>query len=1360
MAMRLALTAWVGPGLPTYITFYPAVILAAIVGGFGPGFVATILVSLCTVYWILPPQGQFAIASLVDIVGLMIFFGMGIFVSVLAEFYQRSRAKAAAYDKELALRKSEERMRFALEVSHTGAWDLDLVDHTAVRSFEHDLIFGYTEPLSSWTYEIFIEHVLPQDREIVSGKFRHAIENKSDWDFECRIRRADGAVRWIHAVGQHHRDISGKARRMAGIVQDITERKYIEDVLKFLAQSASTALSEDFFKTLARYLGQALDMDFVCIDRLKEGLLAAETVAIYFDGKFDDNVSYALKDTPCGDVVGKGVCCFAKGVRQLFPKDAVLQEMLAESYVGTTLWGSQGQPIGLIAVIGRKPLSDTKLAISVLQLVAVRAAGELERRQVEDALLANEEKARQQAEELAALFEAVPTPVFIAHDVDCLHITGNKLADEILRVSHGDELSMSALEATRPRHFRVIKDGRELRLDELPAQRAARGDHVKGLELTLVFDDGVIRHVLGYGTPLLDKSGDPRGALAVLVDITERKHAEEELKKSEERYRSLFNTLIEGFCIVEMVFDRDGKPIDYRFLEVNPAFEAQTGLHDATGKLMRELAPEHEDHWFEVYGKVALTGTPVQFINEARALNRWYEVYAFRVGGQDSRKVAICFNDITARRLAEKSLEETRNYLENLFDYANAPIIVWDPAFKITRFNHAFEKMTGYAADEVIGKDLEILFAKESLAKSLEEIASTLAGEYWETIEIPIRQKDGHVRIVLWNSANIYAKDGKSIVSTIAQGQDITERKHVEEALDNERRNLQAIFDSTNVGLLLVDSSGSVKRINSTVAAWFGKDLTQVDKGNPGDIIGCMHAHGGPKGCGHASRCADCSIRNAFESALRLGQPVHNVETQASLLIDGAKSDLWLAVSADPLIIDGQKHVILAINNITEHKKAEEELAKLNRMLRALSASNKAITRAQDESDCLNEVCRIIVKDCGYSMVWVGFAMQDEAKSVKPVAYSGFDEGYINSLNLTWADDERGRGPTGRAIRTNKVTVCRDMLNDSDFKPWRDEATKRGYASSVVFPLGSGSNVFGAITIYSHLPDAFSQREIGLLGELADDLAFGILLNRLRNELKESERELKKSRDELEIRVDERTVELALAQQEVDRAKRLSDIGTLAATVAHELRNPLAAIKMATYNIKRKAQNPILDKHLGNIDAKVEESEQIITNLLFYSRLKIPHYGKINIHNILTSCINEAAARFSRANVYVDVNVEAIKATLVEADPLQVKEVFSNIINNAYDALPEDGGRIDISGQPLESAVKIAVKDSGIGISSEDLTHVFEPFFTTKAKGTGLGLPVCRQIVNMHNGSIDIQSEKNKGTVVEITLPILQDNNG
>ncbi len=143
-------------------------------------------------------------------------------IHVARDITKRKRA-------EKALREGKELLRFALETSHTGAWDLDLVDHTAHRSLEHDRIFGYEQLLPEWTYEMFLDHVLPEDREMVDAKFREATTTRSDWSFECRIRRVDGEIRWIWAAGRHRVDATGNMRRMAGIVQDITERKQLEE---------------------------------------------------------------------------------------------------------------------------------------------------------------------------------------------------------------------------------------------------------------------------------------------------------------------------------------------------------------------------------------------------------------------------------------------------------------------------------------------------------------------------------------------------------------------------------------------------------------------------------------------------------------------------------------------------------------------------------------------------------------------------------------------------------------------------------------------------------------------------------------------------------------------------------------------------------------------------------------------------------------------------------------------------------------------------------------------------------------------------------------------------------------------------
>jgi PAS domain S-box-containing protein len=131
-----------------------------------------------------------------------------------------------------------------------------------------------------------------------------------------------------------------------------------------------------------------------------------------------------------------------------------------------------------------------------------------------------------------------------------------------------------------------------------------------------------------------------------------------------------------------------------------------------------------------------------------------------------------------------RELQETRDYLDNLFNYANAPIIVWNPDYRITRFNHAFERLTGRAAEEVLGVKLDILFPDDSRDESMRHIYEATSGERWEVVEIPIQHRDGTVRILLWNSANLYAQDGKTVIATMAQGQDITERKRAEQMKD------------------------------------------------------------------------------------------------------------------------------------------------------------------------------------------------------------------------------------------------------------------------------------------------------------------------------------------------------------------------------------------------------------------------------------------------------------------------------------------------------------------------------------------------------------------------------------------------
>jgi PAS domain S-box-containing protein len=185
-----------------------------------------------------------------------------------------------------------------------------------------------------------------------------------------------------------------------------------------------------------------------------------------------------------------------------------------------------------------------------------------------------------------------------------------------------------------------------------------------------------------------------------IPDIEKTSFHENIKTESEKRYRTLFNSIDEGFCIIEVIFDENEKPIDYRFLEINPSFEKQTGLIEAQGKRMRELAPKHEEHWFEIYGKIAVTGEPARFVSRADQLHRWYDVYAFRIGQPENRQVAILFNDITERKRMEDALHASKERYRSLVENSAMGISQALPDGRLIAANTACAKMYGYASPE------------------------------------------------------------------------------------------------------------------------------------------------------------------------------------------------------------------------------------------------------------------------------------------------------------------------------------------------------------------------------------------------------------------------------------------------------------------------------------------------------------------------------------------------------------------------------------------------------------------------------------------------------------------------------------
>ena len=226
-------------------------------------------------------------------------------------------------------------------------------------------------------------------------------------------------------------------------------------------------------------------------------------------------------------------------------------------------------------------------------------------------------------------------------------VLANQKYCEMVGRSEAELLGMSVAEVTAPQSRAQTHDA----LERLKAGAAG-----VALDKYYLHKDGSLVSATSSVNALRGPDGEFQGLVAIVLDTTGNKQVQEQLRASEERYRTLFESVDQGFCIFEMIFDAAGKAVDYRFLEMNPMFERHTGLVDAAGRTARELLPGLDDFWFETYGRVALTGIPARFENEAPAMGRWFDVYANRIGGPDSRKVALLFSDVSARKRSEEEL--------------------------------------------------------------------------------------------------------------------------------------------------------------------------------------------------------------------------------------------------------------------------------------------------------------------------------------------------------------------------------------------------------------------------------------------------------------------------------------------------------------------------------------------------------------------------------------------------------------------------------------------------------------------------------------------------------------------------------
>lgn len=321
--------------------------------------------------------------------------------------------------------------------------------------------------------------------------------------------------------------------------------------------------------------------------------------------------------------------------------------------------------------------------------------------------------------------------------------------------------------------------------------------------------------------------------------------------------------------------------------------------------------------------------------------------------------------------------------------------------------------------------------------------------------------------------------------------QEISQRQHLEKALAESEEKFRQICTNARDGIVISDEEGRV--------VFWNPAAERIFQYSAAEVLGReVHTLVTP-----AQQLA--VVKEGMGRYLATGSgPILNTtrELQATRR-DGEQFPVELSVSS--MRFQGRLHAIGIVRDITERKRAERELHRANRALRVLSACNQELIHAEEESALLEAVCRMLVELGGYLMAWVGFAEDDPGKTVRPVAHAGDETGYLANANISWADNERGRGPGGTVIRTGIVQVNQSFASNPQVTPWRAEALRRGYQSSIALPLKADGKTFGALIIYASEADAFDTEEVTLLEELADDLAFGICTLRGRAERNRAE---------------------------------------------------------------------------------------------------------------------------------------------------------------------------------------------------------------------------------------------------------------
>ncbi|MFA5110802.1 MAG: PAS domain S-box protein [Desulfobaccales bacterium] len=836
--------------------------------------------------------------------------------------------------------------------------------------------------------------------------------------------------------------------------------------------------------------------------------------------------------------------------------------------------------------------------------------------------------------------------------------------------------------------------------EEVRLKVEMEGKEQSALELKRVRKDGSMLDVHLWTASLLDAHGKIIGNMGILADITERKRAEEELRRQAELLNLAHDAIIVRDLDNRIVFWNSGAEETYGWSRDEALSQEIHGLlHTDFPEAMEAIQNElfRQGQWQGELTHTRKDGWRI-VVTSRWALQR----------DKDGRPTAILEinRDITQRKQAEAGRARLAAILEATSDLVGTA----DLAGRVLYLNRAGRQMVGLGVDDDIShltvKDLQPEWADRVLLEH--GCVEAIRHEVWSG-ETAFLGPDG--REIPTSQVLIAHKNAKNEVeffSTVAR--DITESKRAAAALQEVNSRLRTLVQACPLAIIARNLGGEIISWNPAAERMFGWTQAEVI-GKSLPII--------PPGEEQAYEILE---QRKMQGSTMLGLELRRQRRDGSL-ID-------VSLSSAPLQ-DGAGHRIGTmgiIEDITERKRMEETLHKVSRALKAITECHQALIRATNEAELLNEVCRIIVEVGNYRMAWVGYAESNAAKSIRPVAQKGFTDGYVEQLQLTWANQRRGRGPVGKAIRRGKPVICRDTCVDRDVAFMREEARKRGYASILALPLRD-SRTFGTLAIYAVDPDAFDEEEIHLLMGLADDLAFGITALRAQVERQRADEALKATGQELRLLASQ-----LLSFQEQERRR-------VARELHDELGQALTVLKIHLVAIEEKLsadQQPLranCEQMLSYIDTVIENVRRLAWDL---SPSSLEDLG---LSSSLGYLVDEICRNH---NMHSEVRMDEIDNLFSPETQINIYRIFQESLTNIVKHARASHVEVDV--HLIDGKASFMIHDNGRGF---DLSRAL----SRKSAKRSLGLTAMNERALMAQGSLQIASQKGHGTTITFTIP-------